>query len=89
MAINTEGVRSEATTGSPILNLAHGLFSAGVVAGSVVAGVLRTADAGATLVLGVLGALLAVVAVALARSAAAGPATPPAPVSASTLLRAR
>ena len=46
VAINAEGVRSEAATGRPVLSLAHGTFSACVVAGSLAAGGLRAAGAG-------------------------------------------
>ena len=51
VAINAEGVRSEAVTGRPVLSLAHGTFSACVVVGSLAAGALRAAGAGAQLVL--------------------------------------
>ena len=43
VAINAEGVRTEAATGRPVLSLAHGTFSACVVAGSLAAGALRAA----------------------------------------------
>ena len=44
VAINAEGVRSEAT-GRPVLRLAHGSFSAAVVCASLAAGGLRAAGA--------------------------------------------
>ena len=47
VAINAEGARTEAGTGRPVLSLAHGTFSACVVAGSLAAGALRAAGAGA------------------------------------------
>jgi predicted MFS family arabinose efflux permease len=50
VAINTAGVRTEAATGRAILNLAHGMFSAGVVVGSLGAGGLRAAGASAVVV---------------------------------------
>jgi hypothetical protein len=72
VAINAEGVRSEAATGRPVLSLAHGTFSACVVGGSLAAGALRSADADAELVLVVVGAVVATIAVALLRAPAAG-----------------
>jgi hypothetical protein len=72
VAINAEGVRSEAATGQPVLSLAHGTFSACVVIGSLATGGLRAAGAGAELVLVVVGAVVALVALALARAPAAG-----------------
>ena len=51
VAINAEGTRTEAASGRPVLSLAHGTFSACVVAGSLAAGALRAAGAGALLVL--------------------------------------
>jgi predicted MFS family arabinose efflux permease len=74
VAINAEGVRSEAATGRPVLSLAHGTFSACVVAGSLAAGALRAAGAGPQLVLALVGLVVATMAAALLRApAAAGP----------------
>jgi predicted MFS family arabinose efflux permease len=74
VAINAEGVRSEAATGRPVLSLAHGSFSACVVAGSLAAGALRAAGAGPQLVLALVGLVVATMAAALLRApAAAGP----------------
>jgi hypothetical protein len=81
VAINAEGVRSEAASGRPVLSLAHGTFSASVVAGSLVTGALRAAGAGALLVLAVVAAVVAGVAALLARAPAAG--GEPAPARAS------
>jgi predicted MFS family arabinose efflux permease len=72
VAINAEGTRSEAATGRPVLSLAHGMFSACVVAGSLAAGGLRAAGADAEVVLGTLAAIVALVALGLARAPAAG-----------------
>jgi MFS family permease len=77
VAINAEGVRSEAATGRPVLSLAHGCFSACVVAGSLAAGALRAAGAGPQLVLVLVGLVVAATAAALLRApAAAGPRLP-------------
>jgi hypothetical protein len=77
VAINAEGVRSEAATGQPVLGLAHGTFSACVVGGSLAAGALRAADAGPELVLALVGVVVATTAAALLRAPpAAGPRLP-------------
>ncbi|HEX7301216.1 MAG TPA: MFS transporter [Solirubrobacteraceae bacterium] len=76
VAINAEGTRSEAASGRPVLSLAHGMFSACVVLGSLAAGGLRAADAGAELVLGVVGALVVAVGAGLVRVASPGAGTP-------------
>jgi hypothetical protein len=68
VAINAEGVRSEAATGQPVLSLAHGTFSACVVGGSLAAGALRAADAGPELVLALVGVVVATTAAALLRA---------------------
>ena len=90
VAINAEGVRSEAATKRPVLSLAHGTFSACVVGGSLAAGALRSAGASAELVLGLVGAVVLTTAAALLRApAAAGRrstarwrlAAPPAPAA--------
>jgi hypothetical protein len=77
VAINAEGVSSEAVRGQPILSLAHGTFSACVVAGSLAAGALRAAGAGAQLVLVLVGLVVATIAAVLVRApAAAGTRAP-------------
>jgi MFS family permease len=75
VAINAEGTRSEAVSRRPVLSLAHGTFSACVVLGSLVAGALRAAGAGAELVLGLVGLGVVVTAGGLWRAPSAG-ATP-------------
>ncbi len=72
VAINAEGVRSEAAADRPVLSLAHGTFSACVVVGSLATGGLRAAGAGAELVLVLVGAVVALVALVLLRAPAAG-----------------
>jgi len=84
VAINAEGVRSEAATGRPVLSLAHGTFSACVVAGSLAAGALRAAGAGPQLVLVLVGLVVATVAAALLR---APPAAGPRPSARASLRR--
>jgi Major Facilitator Superfamily len=81
VAINAEGVRSEAATGRPIMSLAHGTFSACVVGGSLAAGGLRAAGAGPELVLALVGGVVATTAVALLRAPAAGGPRPAARAS--------
>jgi hypothetical protein len=71
VAINAEGVRSEAATGQPVMSLAHGTFSACVVGGSLAAGGLRAAGAGPELVLALVGGVVAAMAAALLRAPAA------------------
>jgi MFS family permease len=84
VAINAEGVRSEAATGRPVLSLAHGSFSACVVAGSLAAGALRAAGAGPQLVLALVGLVVATMAAALLR---APPAAGPRPSARASLRR--
>jgi MFS family permease len=71
VAINAEGTRSEAASGRPILSLAHGTFSACVVLGSLAAGALRAAGAGAELVLALVGLAVVVTAGGLWRAPSA------------------
>jgi hypothetical protein len=71
VAINAEGVRSE-SRGRPVMSLAHGTFSACVVAGSLMAGALRASGAGAELVLGLVGAVALGAAGVLSRVPAEG-----------------
>ena len=87
VAINAEGVRSEAATGRPVLSLAHGTFSACVVAGSLAAGGLRAAGAGPETVLAAVGAVVVATAAALLRAPAAGGARAPARASLRNLPR--
>jgi hypothetical protein len=72
VAINAEGVRTEAASGRAVLSLAHGTFSASVVGGSLAAGALRSAGAGAELVLVLIGAAVVITAALLVRAPAAG-----------------
>jgi Major Facilitator Superfamily len=81
VAINAEGVRSEAATRRPVMSLAHGTFSACVVGGSLAAGGLRAAGAGPELVLALVGAVVAATAIALLRAPAAGGPRPAARAS--------
>jgi MFS family permease len=67
VALNAEGVRAEAASGRPLMNLAHAGFSASVVAGSLLAGALRAAGADVLVIFGLVGALLLAVAVATDR----------------------
>jgi len=70
VALNAEGVRAEAV-GPRVLTLAHGAFSALVVASSLATGVARGAGAGPEIVLGTVAALLACLAIVLVRVPAA------------------
>jgi hypothetical protein len=72
VAINAEGVRTEAANERAVLSLAHGTFSACVVGGSLAAGALRSAGAGAELVLVLIGAAVVITAALLVRAPAAG-----------------
>jgi MFS family permease len=72
VAINAEGVRTEAATRRPVLSLAHGTFSACVVGGSLAAGGLRAAGAGPETVLALVGVVVAITAALLLRAPAAG-----------------
>jgi MFS family permease len=71
VAINAEGVSTEAATGRPVLSLAHGTFSACVVGGSLAAGGLRAAGAGPETVLVLVGLVVVATAAALLRVPAA------------------
>ncbi|WBQ04710.1 MFS transporter [Kribbella sp. CA-293567] len=62
VAINATGSSSEAATGKPLMNLAHGLFSIAVVVASLSTAALRAAGAGALPVLGCVFVLVALVA---------------------------
>jgi MFS family permease len=81
VAINAEGVRSEAATRRPVMSLAHGTFSACVVGGSLAAGGLRAAGAGPEVVLALVGVVVAATAIALLRAPAAGGPRPAARAS--------
>ena len=74
VAINAEGVHTEAATNRPVLSLAHGTFSACVVGGSLAAGGLRAAGAGPETVLVLVGLVVATTAAVLLRAPAAPPA---------------
>jgi predicted MFS family arabinose efflux permease len=76
VAINAEGVRSEAATGRAVMSLAHGTFSACVVVGSLATGALRAAGADAEVVLVSVGVVVAAVALGLLRAPAAGGGAP-------------
>lgn len=65
VAINAAGSTAEATTGKPLMNLAHGLFSIAVVAASLSTAGLRAAGAGALPVLGGACAVITLVVVGL------------------------
>ena len=67
VAVNAEAAHAEAG-GRPTMNLAHAFFSASVVGGSIVVGVLRTLDASALAVLGAVAAILLVIDVAITRT---------------------
>jgi MFS family permease len=71
VAINAEGVRSEAASGRRLMNLAHASFSGTVVAASLLAGGLRAAGAGVVTIFGAVAALLGLGALALHRLRAA------------------
>jgi hypothetical protein len=77
VAINAEGVRTEAATSRPVMSLAHGTFSASVVGGSLAAGGLRAAGAGAETVLGLVALVVAATAAFLLTAPAAGGARAP------------
>ena len=64
VAINAEAADAE-SDGEPLMNLAHGAFSASVVVSSVLVGLLRELDASPELVLGLAAAVLLTAAVAL------------------------
>lgn len=64
VAINAAASEVEARTGDRIMQLAHGLFSLGVLAGAVAVGVSRQAGAGRLPILGGLAAGLALAALA-------------------------
>ena len=64
VAINAEAADAE-SHGDPLMNLAHGAFSASVVVSSVLVGLLRELDASPAQVLGLAAGVLLVVAVVL------------------------
>ena len=78
VAINAEGVHTEAATNRPVLSLAHGTFSACVVGGSLAAGGLRAAGAGPETVLVLVGLVVATTAAVLLRAPAAAAGRQPA-----------
>lgn len=75
VAINAEAVGAETAQRRPVLNLAHAMFSIGVVAASLATGALRSAGAGPAAVLGTIAALLAL-ATLLATRLPAAPVAP-------------
>ena len=64
VAINAEVAAIEARTGTRLMQLAHALFSAGVVSGAVAVGAARQAGAGRVPILAGLGVVLALTAMA-------------------------
>jgi predicted MFS family arabinose efflux permease len=81
VAINAEGTRYEASSDRPIMSLAHGTFSACVVAGSLGAAALRGGGRGPGLVLAVVGGAIVALAVAISRAPASGGRRAPAHLS--------
>jgi len=73
VAVNAEVSALEAETGRRLMQLGHALFSIGLIAGAVIAGLLRQADVGRLAVLAVPAAAL-LVAAALNRGAPGRPA---------------
>jgi MFS family permease len=68
VGINTAAVDAETSTGEPIMNLAHGVFSLAVIGTSAATGLLRTADASPLSVLLVMGVVLLACAVSVQRN---------------------
>jgi len=58
VAINTASVRVEESTGAPLMNLAHGLFSIGVIGAALFGGAARAADVPPAAILAVVAGLL-------------------------------
>ncbi len=58
VAINTASVRIEESTAKPLMNLAHGWFSIGVIAAAVTGGVARSADVPPAAILAAVATLL-------------------------------
>jgi MFS family permease len=75
VAINADAVQEEASSGRPLLNLAHAAFSGAVVASSLLSGALQAAGASPDHVLLVIGALLLALAVALRAAPSPAPAS--------------
>jgi predicted MFS family arabinose efflux permease len=86
VAINSEGVRSEAV-GRPVLRLAHGMFSVAAVVASLATGGMRAAGAGPATVFAVMCAAVLAAAIAGLALPAAPPGAEP-PPSLRELLRA-
>lgn len=58
VGINAAGSRYEAAASRPVMNLAHAVFSVGVIGGSAIVGILRTLHLHPRVILGLLGAVL-------------------------------
>jgi MFS family permease len=71
VAINGEGVRAEAATGKPLMNLGHAAFSGTVVVASLLAGALRAAGAGVGAIFAAVAVVVLLTALGLARLPAA------------------
>jgi len=71
VAVNAEGVRSEAATRQPLMSLGHASFSGTVVGASLLVGGLRAAEAGVLTIFAVLAALVIAVALVVWRLPAA------------------
>jgi MFS family permease len=71
VAINAEGVRSEAATGRRLMSLAHAAFSASVVVAALLAGGLRAAGAGVEALFAGVAVLVLAAALVIARLPAA------------------
>jgi len=71
VAINGEGVRAEAATGKPLMNLGHAAFSGTVVVASLLAGALRAAGAGVGAIFAAVAVVVLLAALVLARLPAA------------------
>lgn len=67
VAMNTEVAALEAETGRRRMQLAHGVYSLGVIAGAVLCGLLREAGAGRVEILAVIGGLVLAAALVNAR----------------------
>jgi MFS family permease len=63
VAINTASVRAEESTGAPLMSLAHGLFSIGVIAAALAGGAARAADVPPAAILAVVAGLLVAAAI--------------------------
>jgi MFS family permease len=87
VALNAAGVEEEASSGRPIMNVAHASFSAGVIVSSQVAGWLRGEGRTALEILIGVAALFAILAAGPLRSRGARHAAAPAAIAAPGRLR--